>query len=172
MVESTIRPLQPQDIATLGDLYFPWSTREETIAKWTRYLGEQRKGTRMACIVEQQGKIVGYGNLLQHSEYPHFGTNGIPEINDIWVFEEDRKKGIGTLLIAYLEQLAKQQGYPQIGIGVGLYRDYGPAQRLYFRLDYKPNGEGITYKHNDVIPGEKYPVDDDLILWMTKHLPC
>lgn len=170
MVATNIRPLQPQDLEVLGDLYFPWSTREETVAKWTGYLDEQRKGARIACIVEQQGKIVGYGNLLPSSEYPHFKQNGIPEINDVWVYEESRKKGIATALIAHLEQLAKQEGYAAIGIGVGLYRDYGAAQRLYFRLGYQPDGEGITYKHAAVIPGEKYPIDDDLILWLTKHL--
>src|SRR3990170_7152178 len=128
-----LRPLQEPDIKILGDLYFPWSTREETIEKWTRYLDEQQKNTRNACIVEQQGKIIGYGHLLPYSEYPHFRNNSIPEINELWVYEDDRKKGVGTLLIGHLEQLAKHQGYDQIGIGVGLYRDYGPAQRLYFR---------------------------------------
>jgi GNAT superfamily N-acetyltransferase len=170
MIENHIRPLHSQDIEALGDLYFPWSTLEETVEKWTRYFEEQAKGTRIACIVEQQGKIMGYGNLLPYSEYPHFRNNNIPEIHDIWIYEENRKQGLATVLIAYLEQLAKQQGYAQVGIGVGLYRDYGPAQRLYFRLGYKPDGEGITYKHSPVIPGEKYPIDDDLILWLTKSL--
>jgi GNAT superfamily N-acetyltransferase len=170
-IDCHIRSLREQDIAILGDLYFPWSTREETVAKWTGYLNEQQKEARMACIVEQHGKIVGYGNLLPSSEYPHFKQNRIPEINDVWVFEENRKKGIATALIAHLEQLAKQKGYTTIGIGVGLYQDYGTAQKLYFRLGYKPDGEGITYKHASVIPGEKYPIDDDLILWLKKHLP-
>ena len=171
MVESNIRPLQQQDIEILGDKYFPWSTREETIAKWTRYLDEQQKAARVACIIEHEGKLAGYGNLLPYSEYPNFRNKNIPEINDVWVFEESRKQGLATILIDHLEQLAKDHGYTEVGIGVGLYRDYGPAQRLYFRLGYKPNGEGITYKHNTVIPGEQYPVDDDLILWLTKHLP-
>jgi GNAT superfamily N-acetyltransferase len=169
-IDCHIRPLQEEDIALLGDLYFPWSNREQTVEKWTGYLNEQQKGARMACIVEQQGKIVGYGNLLPSSEYIHFKQNTIPEINDIWVYEENRKKGVATALITHLEQLAKQNGYTTIGIGVGLYRDYGAAQRLYFRLGYQPDSEGITYKYAAVIAGEKYPIDDDLILWLTKCL--
>ncbi len=170
MIDIQIRSLREQDIPILGDLYFPWSTREETVTKWTRYLHEQQTGSRMACIVEQHGKIVGYGNLLPSSEYPHFKKNRTPEINDVWIYEESRKKGIATALIAHLEQLAKQKGHTTIGIGVGLYRDYGAAQRLYFRLGYQPDGEGITYKHIAVVPGEKYAVDDHLILWLTKRL--
>ncbi|MEI8328396.1 MAG: hypothetical protein WCG14_00110 [Chlamydiia bacterium] len=68
MVATNIRLLQPQDLEVLGDLYFPWSNREETVAKWTGYLDEQQKGVRMACIVEQHGTIVGYGNLLPSSD--------------------------------------------------------------------------------------------------------
>ena len=169
-IECHIRPLREQDIAVLGDLYFPWSTREETIAKWRGYLDEQQNEARMARIVEQHGKIVGYGNLLPASQYPHFKQNRVPEINDVWVYEESRKKGVATALIVHFEQLAKQKGYTTIGMGVGLYRDYGAAQRLYFKLGYQPDGEGITYKQAAVIPGEKYAVDDDLILWLIKRL--
>ncbi len=166
----SMRSLQQKDIAVLADLYFPWSTPEETQARWIRYLDEQQKGVRMACIVENQAKMAGYGHLLFDSEYLPFKNSRIPEICDLWIFEEEREQGIGTALIAHLEQLAISRGYAQVGIGVGLYRDYGPAQRLYFHLGYQPDGEGITYKHRAVIPGEAYPIDDDLILWLIKDL--
>jgi GNAT superfamily N-acetyltransferase len=165
-----IRPLRQQDIEVLGDLYFPWSTREETVTKWTRYLDEQQKGTRTACIIEQQDKIVGYGHLLLASEYPPFKKNGIPEIHDVWIFEEERHKGFGSMLIRHLEQLAKKNECQKIGIGVGLYKDYGRAQKLYFQMGYCPDGEGISYQFASVVPGEKYPADDDLILWLLKQL--
>ena len=169
-IQAYVRPLLQQDIQILGDLYFPWSTREKTIEKWTSYLEEQTTGNRLSYIVEYQGKIMGYGHLLPHSEYPHFKNQNIPEINDVWIYEPYRKQGLGTLLISHLEQKAKELGYDQVGIGVGLYRDYGAAQKLYFQLDYTPNGEGITYKHLPVVPGDSYPVDDELILWLIKCL--
>jgi len=56
-------------------------------------------------------------------------------------------------------------------IGVGLYQDYGRAQKLYVHLGYVPNGLGITYKYNSVVPGDSYPVDDDLVIWLKKDLP-
>lgn len=165
-----IRPLCHKEIETLGNLHFPWSTKEETIAKWTRYLEEQQQGIRKALVVLHQDEIAGYGHLLFCSEYQEFKNNNIPEIQDVWIFEGSRKKGIGTALIRHLEQLAAEAGYKQLGIGVGLYRDYGSAQRLYFHLGFVPDGYGITYRHAPVVAGEKYPVDDDLILWLTKHL--
>lgn len=101
---------------------------------------------------------------------PFFAQKSIPEINAIWIDADHRKKGLGTALIKWLEKLASQEGYQRIGIGVGLYKDYGPAQKLYFELGYSPEGNGITYKGESTIPGQSYPLDDDLILWLAKEL--
>jgi len=169
-IDCHIRPLEEKDVAMLGDLHFPWSNRKETVAKWDRHLNEQQKGIRVACILEKQSKILGYGSLALHSEYPPFKKGGIPEIHDVWIFEEQRKKGFGSMLIRHLEQLAKGKGHRKIGIGVGLYSDYGQAQKLYFKLGYCPDGEGISYQCAPVVPGEKYPVDDDLVLWLFKQI--
>lgn len=57
-----------------------------------------------------------------------------------------------------------------VGIGVGLYADYGAAQRLYTSLGYAPDGRGVTYHGSLVKPGTEYLVDDHLILWLTKRL--
>lgn len=165
-----IRPLEQRDIEPLGHLYFPWSTREETIARWEGYLQEQSDGIRIASIVEVDGQIAGYGSLLLKSQYPLFRSRSIPEICDLWVFDGYRRKGVATSLIRHFEAIAQQRGCDTIGIGVGLYRDYGPAQQLYFRLDYRPDGEGITYNYLPTTPGEHYPLDDDLLLWLTKKL--
>lgn len=57
-----------------------------------------------------------------------------------------------------------------VGIGAGLYADYGTAQKLYVKLGYVPDGNGITYKCKKTVPGTLYPLDDDLILWLRKPL--
>ena len=56
------------------------------------------------------------------------------------------------------------------GIGFGMYADYGPAQRMYILSGYVPDGNGLIYKDDYVKPGEKVPVDDDLILFLMKKL--
>jgi GNAT superfamily N-acetyltransferase len=43
--------------------------------------------------------------------------------DSLHVNEDHRRKGLGTALIKWIEQLALKEGYKQIGIGVGLYRD-------------------------------------------------
>jgi hypothetical protein len=57
-----------------------------------------------------------------------------------------------------------------MGIGVGMPTSYGPAQRLYVKLGYIPDGNGINYDRQSIAFGEFRPVDDDLCLMMVKAL--
>ncbi len=170
--KNLIRPMNAHDIAKIVSRYsFPWSTPEKTKVLWDTYYREQQDHIRTVAVLEKDNEILGYGSLLRKPESPVFADQNIPEINTIWIDEDHRRHGLGTTLIKWLEKLASQEGYDQIGIGVGLYRDYGPAQKLYFQLGYVPDGNGITYKGQPTVPGQTYPLDDDLILWLVKTLP-
>lgn len=166
-----IRPLEKTDLPQIIERYsFPWSTPEKTAVLWHIYYEEQEKGVRTVAIVEKNHEILGYGSLLRKSECPFFLNRRIPDVNAIWIHEDHRKQGLGTGLIQWIEDLAAQEGYEHIGIGVGLYQDYRPAQRLYFQLGYIPDGSGITYKGQPTVAGQSYPLDDDLLLWLIKPL--
>ncbi len=166
-----VRPLKVSDIPKIVLRYtFPWSTPEMSRTLWETYYQEQEDHIRTVAVIENNDEILGYGSLLRKPECPYFAKDNIPEINAVWIDEDHRSKGLGTALIKWLENLAKEQGYIEIGIGVGLYRDYGPAQRLYFHLGYAPDGNGITYKGEPTTPGQSYPLDDELILWLKKTL--
>lgn len=166
-----IRPLIEADIPKIISRYsFPWSTPEKTKALWNTYYQEQENKVRTVAVIEKKGEILGYGSLLRIPECSFFAQRNTPEINAIWIDANHRRKGLGTALIRWIETFATQEGYNEIGIGVGLYRDYGAAQRLYVQLGYVPEGNGITYKGQPAIAGETYPLDDDLCLWMVKCL--
>lgn len=161
--------MNAHDIEKIVSRYsFPWSTPETTQTLWDTYYREQQNAMRTVLVIEKDREILGYGSLLRKPECPFFAEKNIPEINAIWIDENHRRQGLGTALVKRIEDQARQEGYDQIGIGVGLYMDYGPAQRLYFQLGYIPDGNGITYKGQLTIPGQSYPLDDDLILWLTK----
>ena len=83
---------------------------------------------------------------------------------------EYRQRGIGTRLMDAAEELAFSRS-PAVGIGVGMYADYGAAQRMYVRRGYVPDGRGLTYNNRVVEPGETVCVDDDLVLHFTKRKP-
>ncbi len=166
-----IRELKKEDLDPLVKTFcFPWSSIEATREKWTRYYDEQLKKIRTVYLLEKEGHLIGYASLLHHSGYPHFKNAGIPEIHDVWITKEWRNQGFGTMLIQSIEYKAQLQGHQQIGLGVGLYADYGTAQQLYFHLGYVPDGYGVSYNYQPTIPGEPYPLDDDLVLWLKKNL--
>jgi GNAT superfamily N-acetyltransferase len=124
-------------------------------------------------VAHFKGEFAGYVTLKWQSQYPSFKAQNIPEIIDLNILPAKRKMGIGSLLLdaAEKEALTKSQ---IIGIGVGLYAGadggYGPAQRLYIKRGYIPDGKGVTYNYKPTIPGNSYPLDDDMVLWFTKSL--
>ncbi|MGE3320558.1 MAG: GNAT family N-acetyltransferase [Candidatus Berkiella sp.] len=134
------------------------------------YLAEQVRNERFVWVVMEQELFVGYVTLKLHSLYEPFKTLRIPEIADLNVLPYHRKRGAGSLLLETAETKAKEFS-AIVGIGVGLYADYGSAQRLYVNRHYIPDGKGLTYQYKKVVAGHTYPVDDDLVLWFTKKLP-
>lgn len=158
-----------QDLEVLvADFCFPWDTQDKTEVKWKRYFEEHQNNLRTVAVLKVGDEILGYGNLIYKSEYPFF--DDVPEISDLWIQEKHRGVGFGTALIRWFEALARDKGYKEIGIGVGLYADYGAAQKLYVKLGYVPDGNGITYQYKGVCPGTSYPLDDEFILWLKKSL--
>ncbi len=137
------------------------------------YLKEQEAGERLVWVAHIQDKFAGYVTLKWQSGYPSFKAQNIPEIVDLNVLPAYRKMGIGSLLLDAAEKEAATRS-DTIGIGVGLYAGedggYGAAQRLYVKRGYLPDGKGVTYNYEPTIPGNSYPLDDDLVLWFTKKL--
>lgn len=137
------------------------------------YLHEQIQNERTVWIAYLDKKPVGYVTLKWLSEYEPFKIQKIPEINDLNVLPSFRKMGIGSQLLERAEQQAATQS-ETIGIGVGLYGGpdggYGPAQILYIKSGYLPNGLGISYQDKILEYGQSAILDDDLVLWFTKKL--
>ena len=134
------------------------------------YLKDQSDSQRSVIVAKEDGIFCGYVTIKFKSEYPAFSLKNIPEISDLNVLPDYRRKGIGTILIEACEAIARDRGCAQIGIGVGMTADYGSAQRLYPRLGYIPDGCGLHYKNKPVNYGDKVDVDDDLVLYFIKPL--
>ncbi|NHN34656.1 GNAT family N-acetyltransferase [Paenibacillus agricola] len=127
-------------------------------------------GERITLLAFYQGQFAGSLHLLATSHYPYFVGNGIPEVNDFNVIPPLRNHGIGHTLIEAIENIAFEK-FEIVGIGVGLYKSYGSAQRLYAKRGYIPDGRGVMYKEQPVDPGAMVCVDDDLNLYFTKVKP-
>lgn len=136
---------------------------------YSKYLEEQNKGHREFIIAKYDNEYAGHVCLIWESKYHFFRENKIPEISDLLVLQQYQRKGIAEKLVLYCEQIANIR-YQKIGLGVGLYKDYYPAQNLYRKLDYRLDGCGATSHFKPLIPGELVKVDDDLVIWLVKNL--
>lgn len=101
------------------------------------------------------------------SEYSPFAERQVPEICDLNVLPPYRRRGIGNALLDRAESAASARG-KVVGIGVGLYSDYGAAQRIYVRRGYLPDGRGIMYRNRPVEPGTVIRIDDDAAIMLTR----
>ena len=135
---------------------------------YERYLNEQERGKRVVLLTFYDNDFAGYVTIVWQSEYTSFVEKGIPEINDLNVHRAFRRCGIATALVDEAEKRIFERSLVA-GIGVGVYADYGPAQRMYALRGYVPDGLGLAYKGQPVRPGQEVPVDDDLILYLTKE---
>ena len=128
------------------------------------------EGQRDIFIASYDGRPAAFTILNRQPRYSLFKRLGIPEIQDLNVIHDLRQNGIAGALIDHCEALAKERGHSHIGIGVGLHKDYGPAQRLYVKKGYMPDGFGIVYDREPLSYGDHIRVDDDLNLMMIKEL--
>ncbi len=159
-----IRQASAEDVPALYNLY--------------EQIGKEDAGYFEACfekeclilIVSKDNKNIGFGVLNFQPKYRFYQKLNIPEIQDLNVVPEEREQGVATALLTAFENIARDQGAEYIGISVGLTKDYGPAQRLYAKQGYIPDGNGITYDREGVVAGQSYPVDDDLSLMLHKEL--
>jgi GNAT superfamily N-acetyltransferase len=134
-----------------------------------QYFKEQQQGLRLIWVAYDKEQLAGYITLRWQSLYEPFRKAGIPEIADLNVLPPFRHQGIASQLLEIAEREASKKSQT-VGIGVGLYQDYGAAQKLYVKRGYVPDGLGVTYKYQSVTPGDSIPVDDDLVLWFTRKL--
>lgn len=137
--------------------------------QYERYLAEQESGRRRVFVARVDDDFAGYVTLVWQPSYPPFRADGIPEIQDLNVLPPFRRRGVGSALLDAAESAAAERT-GSVGIGVGLDPDYGPAQRMYVRRGYVPDGRGVSWRDRTVKYGDQVTVDDDLVLWFTREL--
>lgn len=154
-------PLVIDSITTLG-----WSM---DINDYKNYILTHLEMKDPFWIMLDGNIFVGHILLKWKPKYKYFNENNIPEIANLMVMPNYLRKGYATKLMDVAEIEAKTKS-EIVGLGVGLYKDYGPAQNLYMKRGYKLDGKGITYDCKSVIPGHNVMVDDDLLIWLIKEI--
>lgn len=164
-----IRQADQQDKETLTALEAVLQSRSEPDYA-ERLFASQAAGDRTILMAFDGSVPTGYAVLNWKPVYSLFARFGMPELQDLNVLPDYRCQGIGHALVDACENLARKRECVQIGLAVGLTSSYGAAQRLYGRLGYIPDGNGITYDRQAVTAGEMRAIDDNLCLMMVKSL--
>ena len=149
--------------------YFKKLGWHKPLSQFEAYIAEAKQGIRTNLVAKSKGLPVGYLTILWASDHPYFQERNIPEIKDLNVFPAERGNGFGKALLQAAEKCVFESS-KIVGLGVGLTRDYAVAQILYVKQGYIPNGEGATSYHAPLEYGKTCQVDDDLVLWMVKHV--
>ena len=170
--EAAIKSFSASEIPIIVDA-FGRANWPKPASIFETYLQEQLTGARLVWVAYVNDQFAGYVTLNWQSQYESFAAARIPEIMDLNVLPPFRKVGVGSMLLDIAEKEAAIKS-DVVDIGVGLYGGpdggYGAAQRLYIKRGYIPDGKGVTYNYQPSIPGNSYPLDDNLVLWFTKKL--
>ena len=159
MIESDIQHLSQ------GFINQGWPSREENL---TRYFKEQESGEREVLVAEVESAVAGFITILPSAKHGPFAET-YPELSDFNVFETFQNQGIGNLLMEEAEKRVKLVS-DKVTLGVGLHSGYGPAQRLYVKRGYIPDGSGVWFRDQPLDPYSSCENNDDLVLYFSKRL--
>lgn len=142
---------------------------DKPIEQYQTYLQQQEASDRDVVIAEINNNFVGYLTIKWQSGYLPFSRAGIPEINDLNVLPSFRRQGVATSLLDEAEKRILPRS-DTAGIGFGLTPDYGPAQILYVKRGYIPNGQGLAKNEQTTAYGDVVTVGHELALYLVKDL--
>jgi RimJ/RimL family protein N-acetyltransferase len=128
------------------------------------HLPLSRLGGEQTYLVAWEGDLpVGHAHVAWANT-----TLGVPEVQDVFVAESRRRRGIGTELARAAERMAAARGHHRISLSFGLEND--GARRLYEGLGYKrAELEPQRIRCTILIRGKPVEIDDTLI-YLVKEL--
>ena len=162
----SIRTFRPEDVELLAEAFRDWPKPRELFVDYAERFAA---GSLDLVVAELSEGLAGYLIISWQSLYPPFATACIPEIADFNVLPQARRRGVGRALMDEAESRVGQRS-ALVGIGVGLYVDYGSAQRMYVRRGYLPDGAGVVIDGVSATPGAMIRLDDSPALMFTKRL--
>ncbi len=131
----SVEPLNPEEYAKCSNI---WNMQAQPMAeKWKE---EIASGNRLVFVYKINGEFIGEGALVfdtGDADYtiPHKRIY----VSRMVVKKEYRNRGIGSEILSFLINKAKEMGYPEITLGVDkdnqaalhLYRKYGFTEVLF-----------------------------------------
>ena len=148
----TVTELKPGEVATV-DRHLPLSRLCQQVAEHSVYL-----------IAWEDDQPVGHAHIAWS------GTQlGLPEIQDVFVLPDKRRRGIATQLTHAAEDEARARGWNSISLSVS-QEGNSAARLLYAKLGYVDAGaDPVRVSGPIMLRGRPFEVDDTLV-YLTKQL--
>ena len=163
-----VQPVDEGNSESAVRFLIEWVSDGEAEAR--SYLADHAEPDGASLIATNRSDVIGYVAIVWESDYDGFRSRGIPLVHQVAVAGPFLRQGVATLLMDAAEQLARDRGIATLGITVGLFDQYGPAQRLSGRRGYIPDGRGACRGQRPLSKGMQVTMDDDLLIWLTKDL--
>jgi ribosomal protein S18 acetylase RimI-like enzyme len=126
IIKPTLHPIDLSQIPALHEACWPEVPFDHILDLLSNIIRRCEHGRAWALTALQGGEPVGFGQLTRWAK-------GV-EISDLVVNVCHRSQGVGTALIAGLLDIARQQGFPEVEIGVA--EANARALALYRRLGF------------------------------------
>lgn len=130
------------DLARLFDQYRQFQGQASDLAAARSFLRERfDHGESIVFVAHDGGTPVGFAQL-----YPSFSSVSLSRVfvlNDLFVHESGRRKGVASRLLSALETYAWSLGSARMTLNVA--RDNGSAQRLYESQGWEPDTQFLMY---------------------------
>ena len=145
-----VRPLSENEVAVVDD------------ALPLNRLDQWRRDGSTFLIAWDEGRPVGHAHVAWD------GTKlGAPEIQDVYVAESVRRRGVATALTHAAEAEALERGHDRLSLSVGTGNF--AAQALYVRLGFEDAGLEPEHVHETImLRGEPFEVDDVLVYFVKR----
>jgi GNAT superfamily N-acetyltransferase len=138
VVELTIQPVRQSDVSLVQKV-FTQGGRE----KHHERLGRQQQGLVTYLIAWRGSNPVGHGLVKwqrpDDDPVASYLQEPCPDLEDLFVIEKLRSQGIGTRILQHAEEMARQRGFHQFGLGAEIEKN-DRARKLYERLGYRNSG--------------------------------
>ena len=141
-------------------------------AEWQRlagYMSDIQDGARSVWTIQQDDRISGMVTVRWQSDYK--GFRGMPEIIDLYIWQDERRRGLATQLMQHVEQDLRARDFAHVGLSVGLLPEDAPAWHFYFQRGYQFDGTGAWWQGQNVTSLSVIDLSaDPVLLMMVKNL--
>jgi GNAT superfamily N-acetyltransferase len=164
-----VRTIRQSDIVMLSE-YFPQGGADKHAGRFER----QQRGEVTYLVAWHVNNPAGHALVIWQRPPNDLIASRVqdpcPDIEDLFVLEEMRSQGIATQILQHAEELARLQGYKQVGLSAGVDVD-DPGRRLYERHGYVAAGWGKHIERGEYIDQEgQLQVWEDVCTYMIKPI--